>query len=568
VNDSVNVSPITTTTYTVTGTSLGCSNTATVTITVNPNPTVSATATPNTICVGSNSLLTSTGATSYNWSGGLGVNDSVNVSPITTTTYTVTGTSLGCSNTATVTITVNPNPTVSVLFSLDTVCSGNSIQMFASGANNYMWIPTTGLDNPSIANPTVTPSVTTTYTVYGSNGCMGSNTVKIVVIPSVTNVTVSGTSAICLGNSTTLIAAGANDFTWSPATGLSSTIGASVIANPTITTTYVISGFNGGGCSAATVFTVTVDSIPNFNLSNDATICEGGNVFLTASGATNYTWTPSVGLNNSNIANPVATPSVTTTYTVTGITGACNALDFVTITVNPIPLVEVTATPNVICEGETSSLQATGASSYAWSPIIASGSNVSVSPITTTTYTVTGTSLGCTNSATVNLVVVPKPEIDTVTYNGNITTFKGHFPGGISYIVVVNSDTAIYFPLVGDTSEAKFNNLLLSEGDLIIVYTLNSQCFDDYFISFVGTEDWQKESGEISYYPNPFTDVLNVDLPSGEYQASLLDVTGKIVWKNSVNGNFQIQRGNLATGIYSLIIIENDKQSFVKIVVR
>ncbi len=172
------VTPTSTTTYTVTGTSTaGCTVTATVSVTVNPLPTVSATASPASICNGANSVLTAAGASTYSWSHSLGSGASKTVTPSSTTTYTVIGTSAaGCTGTATVSVTVNSLPTVSATASPTSICNGETSVLTASGTDNYSW--STGGTTASI---TVTPNVTTTYTVTGSSGVGCSNTATVTV---------------------------------------------------------------------------------------------------------------------------------------------------------------------------------------------------------------------------------------------------------------------------------------------------------------------------------------------------------------------------------------------------
>ncbi len=111
----ITVSPAATTTYTVTGTNTatGCTNTSTRTITVNTLPSVGTTASATTICNGTSTTLTGTGAATYTWQPGSLTGVSVTVSPASTTTYTVTGTNAsGCTNTSTRLITVNSCNTI------------------------------------------------------------------------------------------------------------------------------------------------------------------------------------------------------------------------------------------------------------------------------------------------------------------------------------------------------------------------------------------------------------------------------------------------------------------------
>ncbi len=405
---TVTASPATTTTYTVTGTTAGCTSSATVTVTVAP---LTVNVTPGTtICSGASTTLTASGATNYTWSPTTGLSAAtgatVTANPTTTTTYTVTGTNGSCSASATTTVTVTPlNLTVSPNAS---ICNGASTTLTASGATNYSWSPATGLSASTGASVTASPATTTTYTVTGTNGsCSSTQTVTVTVTPLA--LTVSPNASICNGGSTILTAGGATNYSWSPSTGLSSTTGASVTANPTTTTTYTVSGTS-GSCTASLPVTVTVTPVV-VSVSPNTSICNGASTTLTAYGATNYSWSPSAGLSSATGTTVTANPTVTTTYTVTGTTGSCSANASMTLTVNPVPT--VTATNNgPLCEGSTMQLQATSlpGTSYSWSgPNGFSANTQNVSNTATVNaggiYTVTTTLNGCTSSSTTNLVV-------------------------------------------------------------------------------------------------------------------------------------------------------------------
>ena len=157
------VSPTTNTTYSVVGTnSLGCvSNMATKSITVNALPTISVTS--GAICSGSSFTMVPSGASTYTFSSGSAV-----VSPTSTSSYSVTGTNAaGCvSSPATVaTITVNATPTITV--NSGVIISGSNFTLTPSGGISYTYSP---------SGPIVSPTITTTYTVIGSNasGCLAS----------------------------------------------------------------------------------------------------------------------------------------------------------------------------------------------------------------------------------------------------------------------------------------------------------------------------------------------------------------------------------------------------------
>ena len=418
---TVNASPTTTTTYTITGTSAaGCTGTANVTVTVNPLPTVSSPAA--TICSGASTTLTASGAATYTWSPATGLSAttgaSVTANPAATTTYTITGTSAaGCVSTGTVTVTVNPLPTVSSPAA--TICSGASTTLTASGAATYTWSPATGLSATTGASVTANPAATTTYTITGTSaaGCVSTGTVMVTVNPI--PVIIVNSPSICPGGSTTLNASGATSYTWSPATGLSATTGASVTANPVSTTTYTVSGTT-AGCTGTATSTVTVGAVLT-PVVNSATICNGLSASLTATGATTYTWSPATGLSATTGSSVTANPTTTTTYTVTGTTGACSGSTTTTVTVNPLPT--ITSPAATICNGASATLTASGASTYTWSPATGlsatTGTSVSSSATSTTTYTITGTDInGCVSTGTVTLTVNPNPVV--VVNSGNI----------------------------------------------------------------------------------------------------------------------------------------------------
>jgi gliding motility-associated-like protein len=412
--------PTATTTYVVTGTdSNTCVNTSSVTVTVNPLPTVAAT--PNTaICNGSTATIGASGAATYTWSPATGLSctncASPVASPTATTTYVVTGTNASnCSNTASVTVTVNPLPAVTISGNT-TICNNTSTNLLAAGATTYSWSPATGLSCTNCANPTVNPSATTTYTVTGNNGtCDNVATVTVTVNP-LPEIGIANNAAVCLGSSVNLQVSGASSYVWSPATGLSCTNCANPAASPTATTTYTITGTDNNSCSNFTTMTVTVNPLPNVGAGNNASICAGASTNLQGTGAVNYAWSPATGLSCTNCGSPVANPTATTTYIVSGTdANNCSNTASVTVTVNPLPVITINGN-TTICQNTSTALQASGANTYTWSPATGLSCTNCANPIatlaSTTTYTVTGDNGTCTNTTTVTVNVHQLPTIN------------------------------------------------------------------------------------------------------------------------------------------------------------
>jgi hypothetical protein len=269
---------------------------------------------------------------------------------------------------------------------------GNSQTLSPSGATNYSWQP-----GNLTGTPTVSPAITTTYTVTGTSvaGCTNTAIVTVQVnnLPNV--ITNASPSGICLGGSSVLSATGGTSYSWMPGN-----LTGSPSVTPTVTTTYTVTATNASGCSNTATVTVNVNATPVVTTSaTPATICSGASSTLSATGGTSYSWMP-----GNLTGSPSVSLTVTTTYTVTATNAnGCTNTATITVSVNASPMVSTSATPSTICAGTSSTLSATGGTSYSWMPGNLTGIP-SVTPTATTTYTVTATNAnGCTNTATVTV---------------------------------------------------------------------------------------------------------------------------------------------------------------------
>lgn len=455
---SVSASPASTQTYTVTvSNAQGCQDTVQITITVNPLPAVTVTPSSPTMCPGDSVTLTASGASTYLWSPTTALNtttgSTVIAQPPSTTTYTVTGTSTaGCTDTQSVAVTVNNSLSLTASPASPSICPGDSVSITASGATSYTWSPATGLSSASGATVTASPAATTVYTITGTSGsCSATQTVTVTVSSGI-SVSISPASAsVCAGDTVSLTASGATSYTWTPSTGLNTTTGATVIANPTTATTYSVIGTS-GSCTDTNTVTVNITPPPTVSVtSSSPTMCSGSSVTLTATGATSYTWSPATGLSATTGSSVTASPSTTTTYSIIGGTGACS--DTTTITVNVTPTPTVTATPAspTICAGDNVSITVNGATSYTWSPSTGlsstTGSTVTANPSSTITYSVIGTDGTCSDTLSITVTVNPCSMpiaafsssetsicegscVDFTDESTNATSWIWSFPGG------------------------------------------------------------------------------------------------------------------------------------------
>lgn len=447
-NPTAPVSPTQTTTYTVTATETGTGCTSTSAVTINVG-TLTVNATGNTaICNGQSTTLTATGATTYNWTAPGGFNQSggsITVSPAITTTYTVTGTTGSCTGQQNITVVVTPVPVVTTSGNV-AICNGQSTTLTASGANSFYWTPPSGLSSQTGSSVTANPTSTQTYTVVGTtNGCSSSGQQLTVTVNPIPNVGTSGNATICNGQSTQITASGATTYVWSPSTGLNSTTGSSVTANPSQTITYTVNGTT-NGCSNTAQVTVTVDPVPVVTTSANPTICSGQSTVLTASGASSYYWTPATGLSSQTGGSVTATPSATQVYTVVGTTNGCPSSGVqITVTVNNPPTV-ITSGNTAICAGQYVTLNAGGATSYLWTApggFSQTGNSITVNPSATTIYTVTGSSNGCSATAQLTVTVNPLPVVGVSANTSSICS------GQSATITATGATTYTWTPATG-----------------------------------------------------------------------------------------------------------------------
>ena len=368
---SVSVSPATTTTYTVTGTSAaGCINTQTVSVTVNicAGPIAAFTPSSTSVCIGDPVDFTdnSTGApTSWSWtfpSGTPATATTPNVTGVTwatagTYTVTLTVTNVNGSTSATQVITVNPAPNVIVTASPTTICIGQFSNLSAAGAATYVWNP----GNLTGSAVSVTPIVTTTYTIVGTSAAGCTNTAQVTVVVQACNVPqvsfLATDSTLCVGDCINFTDQSNNSptsWTW---TFAGASTGSSTQQNPTnicypaagtYAVTLVATNANGNGTLTKTGY-IVVNPPPTANAGPNASICSGQQTTLNGTGGLTYNWMPG----NLSGNSVIVTPTTTTTYTLT-VTDAngCTATSMVTITVSvcSLPTAALNVSDNMICE--------------------------------------------------------------------------------------------------------------------------------------------------------------------------------------------------------------------------
>lgn len=291
-------------------------------------------------------------------------------------------------------------------------------QLYTLGNSTYSWSPG-GATTSSI---TVSPTSTTTYTCTATaNGVSSIATSVITVLPAPT-VNAGVDLAVCTGSTATLTATGAATYSWT------NSVQNGVAFTPSATTTYTVTGTDANGCTGTDAVTVTLVPSPTITATN-TTVCAGQSTTLTASAP--GSWSPGGATTPSITVSPTST--TTYTCTVTDANGnSCSASQ--TITVIPFSSVNAGA-DQTICAGGTATLTATGATSYSWNNLVQNG--VAFSPVSSSSYIVTGTQNGCTDSDTVLVTVVADPTITNpvaASYcqnGGTVTPLSVGISGGI-----------------------------------------------------------------------------------------------------------------------------------------
>jgi gliding motility-associated-like protein len=283
----------------------------------------------------------------------------------------------------------------------------------------YTWSPVATLDNNAISTPLAKPVTTTTYIVEveDGNGCTTEDSVKLSINP-LPVITMSNDTTVCDGSSMQISAssAGLVKYTWSPQATLNNNAISTPVAKPLASTTYVVEVEDGNKCMKKDSVKLSIVPLPVITMSNDASICDGSSLQISASspGGVKYTWSPQATLDNNTIPTPVAKPLVATTYVVTVEDGnGCTKEDSVKLAVIPLPVITI-SNDTTICNGTQAQLSASspGALKYTWLPQATLNNNAISTPLATpaapTTYTVeVEAANGCTNKDSVKVAFHP-----------------------------------------------------------------------------------------------------------------------------------------------------------------
>lgn len=376
-----------------------------------------------------------------------------------------------------------------------TICEGDSGLLQASGGITYSWTPASGLSNTSVSDPIAGPSDTTKYYVLVSDadGCQSTDSVLVKVNHNVPTADFLFTSA-CKNDSnnftdlSTIPADSIVSWNWNFNNGeaqSSDTNSAYLFSSPG-NFNVVLTVTSNKGCIDSISKQVTVFSLPVANAGNDTAICIGKSTPLQASGGINYSWMSDTSLNDTSIANPLASPvSQNTYFVIVKDVNNCLDTDSVFVLVNLLPVAEAGSGAQ-ICPGDSVILNASGGVIYAWNPDnTLSDTSIATpfaSPSDTSEYFVTVTdNNGCENIDSVTIIVNP----DYPVADFSVTTVCKNDSTFFSDLTTVIGDTVVSWEWdFGDggtvSTDTNPTHVFSGSGNFFVslVITTNTGCTD------------------------------------------------------------------------------------------
>ncbi|MBL7918598.1 MAG: gliding motility-associated C-terminal domain-containing protein [Bacteroidia bacterium] len=452
------------------------STTQVITVLPLPSPGFSLNFSPcgNTVTVNNTSTGTLT-ANPYVWNFGDGSQTVTATSP--SHTYNTTGiftislqaTGLnGCKATTTKTVSIfnfNPGVTNGV------ICEGLGINLTATGGTSYSWSPGTGLSNTNSPSPNASPTVTTIYTIEVENNTPGYSCFKTLT----TQVTVHPKPVAHFNYSINPCGGGVNyiDSSYTNVTAWDWTLTptqTSTVQNPYYfysnggNFTVSLIATNSFGCKDTVSYPISVPVPPPLTVNGNSLICKGSNAQLIAGGGISYTWYPSAHLNSPNSATPLASPTVSTIYTVV-ITTSNNCTFTLNTMVQVYNLSNIpigaSANPPSVVQGNSSLLSYTGdaGATVSWFPSNTvspkTGYTVNATPDRPTTYTVVAVNGACRETLYVFVDVVLAGCIEGDAFVPNTFTPNNDGQNDILYVRGLKMDE-IYFAVYNRWGEMVF----------------------------------------------------------------------------------------------------------------
>ena len=416
---------------------------------------------------------------------------------------------------------VNALPTI-VISGENSFCAGESTDLTASGASTYIW-------NTTEDTPSITVNAAGTYSVTGTdvNGCVNTTTTEVSVNP-LPSVVISGENSFCAGESTTLSASGALTYIWNTAEST-----ADITVNHS--GTYSVVGTDASGC--ANTASIEVTENPTYSIYIDTFICANNLPYHYVNGAIDTTF-------------EVGTTQFSTFNFQLLTSHGCDSIVNLTLTVYPQP-VSIISGESEICEGDSSTLTATGGDHYLWST---GDTTNQIQVVEDGIYTVSATNQwGCMASAdfTVSYRSVSIPRLDIVSKNrADGTPYMLVYPQADLQYQWLKDDV----PLDGETKQYYCPESGLGQESVYSIWVR----------PFVGDacpvrSEWtytEGTKGKVSVVPNPNNGQFALYLPYEAQRVQIFSTNGQLLFDSGASVGTQLRLNTgLSTGLYMLKIV-------------
>ena len=460
--------------YTVT--TNGCATTVTSTVTISSAAVLGAITGTSTICNGLTSQLANA-VPGGSWVSSNPAVATINATGLVTgvsagsSTITYSLISGGCTSTNTLVFTVNAVPSVAPITGLNTVCTGNSLQL-ATITSGGSWISSDAtiatVNSSGLVTPVTAGNVTISYSKT-QTGCTGTANFPITINSSPFVAPITGNTNLCVGSTSSLSSATIAG-NWSSASPLVASIDALGNVNALSAGVSVISySLTLSGCTTTNTTTVTVNSLPVVSsITGSNSVCIGNTTPL--SNSTNGgTWTSSspliASINASGLVTGLTAGVANINYMV--ITNGCSTTKSFTVNVNPFPSVApITGTLDV-CVGNTTQLSdvtlggtwssaSTGiatVNAFGLVTGVSNGTSVITYALTTNGCTTNSTTTVNVNSALIVSSIIGTTDI-CLGSNSQLTnsTNGGSWSSSNPAVAIVNSSGLVTSVSVGSTT--------------------------------------------------------------------------------------------------------------------
>lgn len=377
----------------------------------------------------------------------------------------------------------------------------------------------------------------------------------------------SGPASVCSApspasnyNATASNAPTSYSWTVSPSAGViisNPTSANATISFPYSNTTYTVycTASNGSGTSAPLQYVISVFQTPTVTFSGATAFCQGSftnlqasSTIIPGSSTIGYNWAPSSGLNTTTGPNVTASPSVTTTYTVIATIGSCTNTSQIVINPKPTPTITVNSYIVDLCSGNSTTLTASGATSYTWTGGITNG--VGFTPLTSGYFQVTGqNSIGCRDSVGVIVNVNSNPTVSamassttickglttTLTLSGSVNTF--------SVNSIASNSLAVVSPTISKTYTISGTDFFGCKGTATI---------DIVVLPCVGIKENLIENTNLTVFPNPNNGTFNISSQLNE-KAIIINDVGQVIQTLNLYAGKKEQINDLSSGIYFIL---------------